>query len=79
MQRFVALLSTPIDKSEFETSWNGDAALHGGRKVEFDFTGQRVSVVVHSDPSTQWASASFHSSFSSVIRRLDRVCNVRWL
>jgi hypothetical protein len=79
MQRFLAVLSSPIDKTEFESSWNGDPAIHGGPKVEFDFAGMRVSVVVHSEPAAQWASASFHRTFSAVIRRLNGVCNVRWL
>jgi hypothetical protein len=79
MQRFVAELSSPIDKTEFERSWHSDPALNRETKVEFVFVAQRVSVVVHSDSEAQWPSASFHGTFSAAIRRLDRLCNIRWL
>jgi hypothetical protein len=79
MQRFVAELSTPIDKAEFEKSWQSDSALNPEPKVEFAFAGKRVSVIVHTETTAQWPSASFHRSFSAAIRRLDGVCNVRWL
>jgi hypothetical protein len=79
MQRFVAELSTPIDKAKFEISWLSDPALQAEPKVEFVFAGQRVSAVVHSDLERGWPSASFHRSFSAAIRRLNHVCNVRWL
>jgi len=79
MQRFMAELSSPIDKVEFEKSWQGDLALKKEPKVEFVFLGQRVSAVVHSECATPWPSAGFHHAFSLAIRRLDRVCNIRWL
>jgi hypothetical protein len=80
VQRFIAELSNSVDKTDFERSWQSDPALNNNRpKVEFVFTGRRVSVVIHSEPSTQWPSSSFRQAFSGVIRRLDRICNVRWL
>jgi hypothetical protein len=80
MQRFVAELSSPIDKAEFERSWHSDPSLDSKEsKVEFAFVGRRVSAVVYSNTSDQWPSASFHLTFSAAIRRLDRVCNIRWL
>jgi hypothetical protein len=79
MQRFMAELSSPVNKTEFETSWHSDPALSSEPKVEFVFVGQTVSAVVHSDPAGQWPSASFHNSFSAAVRRLNRACNVRWL
>jgi len=79
MQRFVAELSSSIEKSEFEKSWHSDPKLHPEPKVEFAFTGRRVSAVVHSDAAHQWPLASFHQTFSAAIRRLNSVCNVRWL
>jgi len=79
MQRFVAELSSPIDKIDFEKSWLSDLTLNRELKVEFAFVGQRVSAVVHSDSATPWPSAGFHSTFSAAIRRLNRVCNIRWL
>jgi hypothetical protein len=79
MQRFVAELSSTVKKAEFEKSWYGDPCLHTEPKVEFAFTGHRVSVVVHSDLAHQWPLASFHRTFSAAVRRLDSVCNIRWL
>jgi hypothetical protein len=79
MQRFVAQLSSPVDRTEFERSWHSDPALNSEPKVEFAFTGTRVSAVVHSDTTGQWPSANFHQTFSAAIRRMNRTCNVRWL
>jgi hypothetical protein len=79
MQRFMAKLSTPVERAAFEKSWHSDPALHVEPRVEFAFVGQTVSVVVHSDTTAQWPSASFHQTFSAAVRRLDPACNVRWL
>jgi len=79
MQRFMAELSSRVDKTDFEKSWHSDPTLSSEPKVEFAFAGQRVSAVVHSDSAGQWPSASFHNTFSAAIRRLDRTCNVRWI
>ena len=79
MQRFMAELSTPVDKTAFERSWHSDPALSAQTRVEFVFVGQTVSAVVHSDFSAQWSPASFHETFSAAIRRLNRACNIRWL
>lgn len=79
MQRFMAQLSIPVDKIQFEQSWRSDPGLNNEPKVEFAFTGQTVSAVVHSELAKQWPSANFHRSFSAAIRRLDSACNVRWL
>jgi len=79
MQRFVAELSSAIEKVEFEKSWNGDPERGAEPKVEFAFSGRRVSAVVHSDIAHQWPMANFHRTFSAAIRRLNGLCNVRWL
>ena len=80
MQRFVAQLSRPIDPAEFERSWKNEQSLIDTQpKVEFVFLGQRVSAVVHSECAAPWPSAGFHHAFSLAIRRLNRVCNIRWL
>ena len=79
MQRFMAELSSPVDKAAFEKSWHSDPALSPGPKVEFVFVGQTVSAVVHSDFAGQWPSAAFHETFNAAIRRLNRACNIRWL
>lgn len=80
MQRFVAELSIPIDKTEFERSWHSDPSLNDKQpNVEFVFDGSRVSAVIDSNPSERWPSSTFHRAFSEAIRRLDRVCSVRWL
>lgn len=79
MQRLMAELSTPVDKTEFERSWHSDPTLSRQTRVEFVFVGQTVSAVVHSDFPGQWSSASFHETFSAAIRRLNRACNICWL
>jgi hypothetical protein len=79
MQRFMAELSSPVDKAEFERFWHGDPTLSHQMRVEFVFVGQIVSAVVHSDFAGQWSSASFHETFTAAIRRLNRACNIRWL
>jgi hypothetical protein len=80
MQRFIAELSTPIEKSDFEKSWLSAPALNDKQpKVEFTFQGRRISAVIDSDSSVHWASASFYQSFSAAVRRIDRTCNIRWL
>ena len=79
MQRFVAELSSPVDKIEFERSWHSDPTLSSEPKVEFVFAGQTVSALVHSDTAGKWPSASFHQTFSAAIRRLNHACNIRWL
>ena len=79
MQRFVAELSTPIDKADFERSWYSNPTLGVEPKVDFLFLGQRVSVLVHSDTVAQWPSANFYRTFSAAVRRLSPVCNIRWL
>ena len=79
MQRFMAELSSPVDKIEFEKAWHSDQTLTSEPKVDFFFTGQTISAVVHSELASQWPSASFHLAFSAAIRRLNRACNIRWL
>ena len=80
MQRFVAELSTAIEQAEFERSWRSNPTPDGERtKVEFTFSGRRVSVVIDSDSAQRWASASFYRTFSAAVRRVDEACNVRWL
>jgi hypothetical protein len=79
MQKFVAELSSPVDKAAFEKSWQVDTLSSAKPKVEFVFDGRRVSAAIDSDSSNQWPSANFHQTFSAAIRRLDRACNIRWL
>ena len=79
MQRFMAQLSSPVDKAEFEKSWYSNPTLAIEPKVEFVFAGKTVSAVVHSNDSLKWPSAGFHQTFSAAIRRLDSACNIRWL
>lgn len=79
LQRFVAELSNSIDKADFEAAWNSDPAISGEPKAEFTFTGRMVSVLVHSKDSDRWQAVRFYKTFSAAVRRLDSVCNVRWL
>ena len=79
MQRFIAELSRPVDKTDFDKSWKSDPAVNREPKTEFVFKGRIISVLVHSDPSAPWPSPSFRQTFSTIIRRIDGICNVRWL
>ena len=79
MQRFMAKLSSPVDKTDFERSWQSDPTLSEEPRVEFVFVGQTVSAIVHSDFAGQWPAARFHETFNAAIRRLNRACNVLWL
>lgn len=79
MQRFMAQLSSAVDKTDFEKSWLSDPANGPKPKVDFQFVGETVSAVVHSELGDRWPSASFHQTFSAAIRRLNRALNVRWL
>ncbi|SPE25754.1 hypothetical protein SBA3_1210027 [Candidatus Sulfopaludibacter sp. SbA3] len=79
MQRFMAELSMPVNKTDFERSWSVNPAIGSEPKVEFAFVGQTVSAIVHSDLAGPWPSASFRQAFSAAIRRLNRACNIRWL
>lgn len=79
MQRFMARLSSSVDKAAFERSWQSDRTLSEEPRVEFYFAGQTVSAVVHSDYAGQWSSASFHETFNAAIRRLNSACNIDWL
>jgi hypothetical protein len=79
MQRFMAELSSPVDKTEFERSWHSDPTLSDEPRVEFIFVGRTVSAVVHTEFAGQWSSARFHETFNAAIRRLNRACNIRWL
>jgi hypothetical protein len=80
MQRFVAELSTPIAKADFEKSWASDASLTETHKpaVDFTFDDCKVLALIHSNNAERWECASFYRSFSAAIRRVDRSCNVRW-
>ena len=80
MQKFIAELSTGIEKGEFERSWLSSPLTGGAHpKVAFTFTGRKVSAVVDSDSSDRWPSASFYQAFSAAVRRVAPACNVRWL
>jgi hypothetical protein len=80
MQRFVAELSIPIAKADFEKSWASDSSLTDGQQpaVDFTFDQCKVLAIIHSDSTKRWECASFYRSFSAAIRRVDRSCNVRW-
>ena len=80
MQMFIAQLSTPIEKSDFETSWSSDPCPEGKRpKVQFTFAGRKVSAIIDSEASERWPAPSFYRAFSAAIRRIDSACNIRWL
>ena len=79
MQRFIAELSSAIEKADFESSWQSEASARADQKVDFAFHGRRVSATIHSENDNRWESQSFRRAFSSVIRRINANCNVRWI
>jgi hypothetical protein len=79
MQRFIAELSSTIDKDAFDKSWLSDGIANPTYSVAFGFAGRRVSITIESTQADRWGSASFQRLFSSAVRRVDHHCNVRWL
>jgi hypothetical protein len=80
MQRFVAELSTPIEKADFEKSWRSDLSLDEKQlETAFTFDSRRVLAIIDWSSSERWASASFYRTFSAAIRRVNGACNIRWL
>ena len=79
MQRFIAELSSPIDKGDFERTWENDSAVNPDFHVDFVFAGRTVSITIEAGLLDRWQSHDFRRIFSGVIRRLDQNCNVRWL
>ena len=48
MQRFIAELSSMIDKDAFDRCWQSDCVANPNYSVEFGFDGRRVSISVES-------------------------------
>jgi hypothetical protein len=79
MQRFIAELSSLIDKEAFDNSWRSDGVANPNYSVDFGFVGRRVSITIESTQADRWGSVSFQRTFSSAVRRVDHNCNVRWI
>ena len=79
MQRFIAELSSLIDKDAFDNSWQSDCVANPNCSVRFGFDGRRVSISIESTQTDRWVSVSFQRTFSSAVRRVDHNCNVRWI
>ena len=79
MQRFIAELSSAIEKAEFDSSWQSEASARADLKVDFAFHGRRVSATIHSETDNTWESQSFRRAFSGAIRRINADCTVRWI
>ena len=79
MQRFIAELSSVIEKAEFDRSWQSEASARADLKVDFAFDGRRISATIHSESDSPWDSQSFRRAFNRVIRRINASCNVRWI
>jgi hypothetical protein len=79
MQRFIGELSTLINKDAFDESWRSDCLANPNYCVAFGFTDRRVSITIESTQVDRWGSASFQRTFSDAIRRVDHLCNVRWI
>jgi hypothetical protein len=79
MQVFVAVLSNPIDRNEFEKSWRLDGAGNLFLDAGFSFAGQKISVTLEPGPEGRWQTEMVHRRLSSAIRRVDQNCNIRWM
>lgn len=79
MQRFIAELSSPINENAFDESWRSDSAANPNYSVAFGFAGRRVSITIESKLADRWGSVSFQRTFSNAVRRVDQMCNVRWI
>jgi hypothetical protein len=78
MQVFVAVLSNPIDRTEFEKSWRLDCAGDLFPDAGFTFAGQTISLRLEPGPEGRWQTESVHRALSSAVRRVDNSCNIRW-
>ena len=79
MQRFVAELSSLINKDAFDESWRIDCIANPNYCVAFGFAGRRISITIESTQADRWGSAAFQRTFSNAVRRVDHLCNVRWI
>jgi hypothetical protein len=79
MQVFVAVLSNPIDQSEFEKSWRLECAGDLFPDASFAFAGRKISLTLAPGPDGRWQTESVHRTFSSAVRRVDQSCNIRWM
>lgn len=79
MQRFIAELSSLIDKGKFETSWQSDSSINSNLTVDFGFDGRRVSISIKSSVPGRWQSENFRWTFSNAVRRVDEKCTVTWI
>ena len=79
MQVFVAVLSNPIDRGEFEKSWRLDCGGNLFPGADFAFAGRQISVTLAPGPDGRWQTESVHRTFSSAVRRVDQNCNIRWM
>jgi hypothetical protein len=78
MQVFVAVLSNPIDRAEFEKSWRLDSAGDLFPDAGFTFAGRTISLKLGPGPAGRWQTESVHRAVSSAVRRVDQNCNIRW-
>jgi hypothetical protein len=79
MQVFVAVLSNLIDRDEFEKSWHSDRFVSPFPEVAFEFAGRTISIKLEPGPVGRWQTDVVHRTFSSVVRRVDQNCNIRWM
>ena len=79
MQRFIAELSSLINKDAFDESWRSDCLANPNYCVAFGFADRRVSITIESRLAERWVSAAFQRTFSNAVRRVDHACNVRWI
>jgi hypothetical protein len=77
MQLFVAVLSNLIDQSEFEKSWRLHCA--GMQDAGVTFAGKRITLTLEPGPEGRWQTEIVHRKLSDAVRRVDQLCNIRWI
>ena len=78
MQRFIAILDRPIDEEKFKEAWAKNKDLTSP-PVEFQLSGERAIIIVHSSASAPWDETNFRTIFQLATHRVDPNCNVRWV
>ena len=72
------MLSNLIDEGEFEKSWRLDCAGELFEGANVAIAGRKVSLTLKPGPDGRWQTEIVHRALSSVVRRVDRNCNIRW-
>ena len=78
MQRFIAILNRPIDEEKLKEAWAKNKDLTSP-PVEFQFSGEKIIIIVHSSASSPWDETNFCTIFQLAVHRVDPDCDVHWV